>query len=172
MEASKGHVRDLPTKTLGIDIEHDFAPQYVITTEKQKTIDKLLKEIKSKKYDEVYLATDPDREGEAIAWHLKDTLNIKDNQYKRILFNEITHDKVLEAIKEHRSHIDCCLNCDGENHQCFWYQTKEQLVNEKDKNVRIENGKKIVDIISHEEYSMHCQHKDGYDGKCIYAIDE
>jgi len=83
-----------------------------------------------------------------------------------------TYDEVLEAIKEHRSHIDCCLNCDGENNQCFWYQTKEQLVNEKDKNVRVENGKKIVDIVSHEEYSMHCQHKDGYDGKCVYDIDE
>ena len=83
-----------------------------------------------------------------------------------------TYDEVLEAIKEHRSHIDCCLNCDGNNNQCFWYQTKEQLVNEKDKNVRIENGKKIVDIVSHEEYAMHCQHKDGYDGKCVYDIDE
>ena len=83
-----------------------------------------------------------------------------------------TYDEVLEAIKEHRSHIDCCLNCDGENNQCYWYQTKEQLVNDKNKNVRIENGKKIIDIISHEEYSMHCQHKDGYGGKCVYDIDE
>lgn len=83
-----------------------------------------------------------------------------------------TYDEVSEAIKEHRSHIDCCLNCDGNNNQCFWYQTKEQLVNKKDKNVRIENGKKIVDIVSHEEYAMHCQHKDGYDGKCVYDIDE
>ena len=66
--ASKGHVCDLPQKTLGIDMEHDFEPQYIISPEKQKTIDYLVKEVK--KYDRVYLATDPDREGEAISWHL------------------------------------------------------------------------------------------------------
>lgn len=83
-----------------------------------------------------------------------------------------TYEEVLEAIKEHRSHIDCCLNCDGENNQCFWYQTKEQLVNEKDKKVYIKNGKKIVDTISHEEYSMYCRRKEDYDDKCVYDMDE
>lgn len=83
-----------------------------------------------------------------------------------------TYDEVLEAIKEHRSHIDCCLNCDGENKKCFWYQIKERLVADKDQKVRYEDNKQITDTVSHVEYSMHCQHKDGYDGKCVYDIDE
>ena len=109
VEASKGHVRDLPTKTLGIDIEHDFAPQYVITPEKQKTIDKLLKEIKSKKYDEVYLATDPDREGEAISWHLKECLGLKKDKI-RIEFNEISKSAVLKAMESPREIDDNLVN--------------------------------------------------------------
>ena len=109
VEASKGHVRDLPTKTLGINIDHDFAPQYVITPEKQKTIDKLLKEIKSKKYDEVYLATDPDREGEAISWHLKECLGLKKDKI-RIEFNEISKSAVLKAMENPREIDDNLVN--------------------------------------------------------------
>lgn len=83
-----------------------------------------------------------------------------------------TYEEVLDAIKEHRSHIECCLNCDGKNKKCFWYLTKERIVNEKKQEVRYENNKQITDTVSHVEYSMHCQHKDQYDGKCVYDIDE
>ena len=98
--SSKGHIRDLATTGplgLGVDIENGFTPTYVPLSLKKKVISDLKKEVKNS--DFVYLATDPDREGEAISWHLKDTLGIKDNQYKRVLFHEITKDKVLEAMQ-------------------------------------------------------------------------
>ena len=97
--SSKGHIRDLSTTGtygLGVDIENGFKPNYVPIKGKSNVIKELKKDVKDS--DIVYLASDPDREGEAIAWHLKDTLGIKDNNYKRVLFNEITHDKVIEAI--------------------------------------------------------------------------
>ena len=97
--SSKGHIRDLSTTGqygLGVDIENGFKPNYVPIKGKSNVIKELKKEVKDS--DLVYLASDPDREGEAIAWHLKDALGIKDKNYKRVLFNEITHDKVLEAI--------------------------------------------------------------------------
>ena len=98
--SSKGHIRDLATSGplgLGVDIENGFLPNYVPIKGKGSIIKELKKDVKDS--DMVYLASDPDREGEAIAWHLKDALNISDNHYKRILFHEITHDKVLEEIK-------------------------------------------------------------------------
>ena len=104
--SSKGHIRDLATSGkfgLGVDIENGFQPSYVPITGKKKIITELKKDVKDS--DMVYLASDPDREGEAIAWHLKDALGIPDNQYKRVLFNEITHDKVIDAIK-HPTLID------------------------------------------------------------------
>ena len=97
--SSKGHIRDLSTTGqygLGVDIENGFKPNYVPIKGKSNVIKELKKDVKDSNI--VYLASDPDREGEAIAWHLKDTLGIKDNNYKRVLFNEITHDKVIEAI--------------------------------------------------------------------------
>ena len=104
--SSKGHIRDLSTTGqygLGVDIEHGFKPNYVPIKGKGNIIKELKKDVKES--DMVYLASDPDREGEAIAWHLKDALGIKDDHYKRILFHEITHDKVLDAIK-HPTVID------------------------------------------------------------------
>lgn len=98
--SSKGHIRDLATTGkfgLGVDIEDGFKPNYIPITGKKKVITELKKEVKDS--DIVYLASDPDREGEAIAWHLKDALGIKDDKYKRVLFHEITHDKVVDAIK-------------------------------------------------------------------------
>ncbi len=95
--ASVGHIRDLATTGrfgLGVDIDNDFKPNYITIKGKTKVINDLKKEAKAS--ENVYLASDPDREGEAIAWHLKDTLKL--TNYKRVLFNEITHDKVLEAI--------------------------------------------------------------------------
>ena len=97
--SSKGHIRDLSTTGhygLGVDIENGFKPNYIAIKGKNSVIKELKKDVKEA--DLVYLASDPDREGEAIAWHLKDALGIKDKNYKRVLFNEITKDKVIEAI--------------------------------------------------------------------------
>ena len=97
--SSKGHIRDLSTTGhhgLGVDIENGFKPNYVAIKGKNGVIKELKKYVKES--DMIYLASDPDREGEAIAWHLKDALGIKDKNYKRVLFNEITKDKVIEAI--------------------------------------------------------------------------
>lgn len=101
--SSKGHIRDLATKGkygLGVDIENNFLPTYEIIKGKKKMVTDLKKEVKSA--DKVYLATDPDREGEAISWHLKDELKIKDDDYERVVFNEITKDTVLNAFKHAR----------------------------------------------------------------------
>ena len=97
--SSKGHIRDLSTTGhhgLGVDVENGFTPNYVPIKGKSNVIKELKKDVKEA--DLVYLASDPDREGEAIAWHLKDALGIKDKNYKRVLFHEITKDKVIEAI--------------------------------------------------------------------------
>ena len=101
--SSKGHIRDLATKGkygLGVEIENNFLPTYEIIKGKKKMVTDLKKEIKSA--DKVYLATDPDREGEAISWHLKDELNIKEEDYERVVFNEITKDTVINAFNHAR----------------------------------------------------------------------
>ena len=101
--SSVGHIRDLSTTGkfgLGVDIDNDFKPDYVPMAGKKKVIDNLKK--LSKEADIVYLATDPDREGEAISWHLFDTLRIKEDNYERVLFYEITKDKVLSGLKNPR----------------------------------------------------------------------
>ena len=95
--ASKGHVRDLPKSTLGVDVENNFAPKYINIRGKGDLIKELKAEAKSA--DTVFLATDPDREGEAIAWHLALVLGIDDKKIKRVKFNEITKPCVKEAIK-------------------------------------------------------------------------
>lgn len=101
--SSKGHIRDLSTKGkygLGIDVENDFKPDYITIKGKKSVIDELKKDVK--KADFVYLATDPDREGEAISWHLYDSLGLTDKNYERVVFNEITKNAVLEAFKHSR----------------------------------------------------------------------
>ena len=101
--SSKGHVRDLATSGkygLGVDIEDHFKPNYVTIKGKKKVIDELKKDCKNAKF--VYLATDPDREGEAISWHLYDVLGLKPEQYDRIVFHEITKPAILEALKHPR----------------------------------------------------------------------
>ena len=101
--SSKGHIRDLSTKGkygLGVDIEDHFKPNYVTIKGKSKVVTELKKDVK--KADFVYLATDPDREGEAISWHLYDALNLKENKYKRIVFNEITKNVILDSFKHAR----------------------------------------------------------------------
>src|SRR5664279_6552977 len=96
VKASVGHVKDLPKATIGIDIEHDFQPNYVVIDSKKKVI----AEIKSaaKRAAQVLLAPDPDREGEAIAWHIADEIRPSNSNIRRVMFNEITKKAVLEAI--------------------------------------------------------------------------
>lgn len=97
--SSKGHIRDLSTKGkfgLGVDIENNFKPDYKTISGKKKVIDELKKEAKN--VDNVFLATDPDREGEAIAWHIYDVLGLNENNYSRVLFSEITKKGVTEGI--------------------------------------------------------------------------
>ena len=112
--SSKGHIRDLATSGkygLGIDIENDFKPSYEIIKGKKKDV-KYLKDLIDKA-DHIYLATDPDREGETISWHLYDELKVPDEKYDRIVFNEITKDVVLKALKNPRR-IDMNLVHSGE----------------------------------------------------------
>ncbi len=101
VEASVGHVRDLPKSQMGVDIDNDFEPKYITIRGKGDVISKLKKEAKSAK--KVYLATDPDREGEAISWHLAKILNIDEKQKCRVSFNEITQNAVKNAIKQPRT---------------------------------------------------------------------
>ena len=101
VESSYGHIADLPSKELGVDVEGDFQPKYIVSTDK-KAVVKKLKDL-AKKADTVWLASDEDREGEAIAWHLAEQLKLKDKDTKRIVFNSITKNAILKAIENPRS---------------------------------------------------------------------
>ena len=100
VKASMGHLRDLPKSTMGVDLEGGFTPRYIPVKGKED----LIKELKTaaKEVDTVYLATDPDREGEAISWHLKELLNLPDSKAHRVTFNEITQKVVRESIENPR----------------------------------------------------------------------
>ena len=98
--ASMGHIRDLPKSKLGVDVDNNFEPQYINIRGKAALIKSLKKEANAAKT--VYLATDPDREGEAIAWHLAYLLNISPESLCRVTFNEITKKAVQESIKKPR----------------------------------------------------------------------
>ena len=98
--SSYGHIRDLKTKEFSIDIEHDYAPQYVIPADKKKLVSELKSEAKSS--EQVWLASDEDREGEAISWHLYEVLGLKPENTKRIVFHEITKNAILHAIETPR----------------------------------------------------------------------
>ena len=104
--ASNGHVRDLPKSQLGIYVEHGYEPKYITIRGKGDILAKLRKEVK--KADKVYLATDPDREGEAISWHLAQALKLDDDKACRISFNEITKNAVKASLK-HPREIDLNL---------------------------------------------------------------
>ena len=106
VKAIMGHLRDLPKSTMGVDIEGGFVPEYVPLEAKAQLIDELRKA--AKKADSVYLATDPDREGEAISWHLKELLELPDAKTHRVTFNEITQKVVKQSIENPRA-IDYCL---------------------------------------------------------------
>ena len=100
VKSSFGHIRDLAKKGLGVDIEKNFAPCYEVSAEKKKVVEELSK--LAKKVDAVWLASDEDREGEAIAWHLKETLGLEPEKTKRIVFNEITKNAILNAVENPR----------------------------------------------------------------------
>src|ERR1700689_5405209 len=102
VKASMGHVRDLPSKGMGVDLK-TFVPDYEILESRGKVIAELKKLAKDS--DQIYLATDLDREGEAIAWHLKEALGIPDAKVHRVIFNPITNAEIQKAFKNH-THID------------------------------------------------------------------
>ena len=99
--ASNGHVRDLPKSQLGVDVEHDFAPKYITLRGRGDVLERIRKEAKNAKT--VYLATDPDMEGEAISWHLAQILKLDTNTKCRIVFNEITSGTVKKSVKAART---------------------------------------------------------------------
>ena len=107
VKSSVGHIRDLPERTLGVDIEHNFTPKYVVSSDKTKTVAELKKAAKTA--DAIYLAPDPDREGEAIAWHLHETLvgDAKDTPFYRVQYNEITA-RAVKAAFDNPGTIDMC----------------------------------------------------------------
>ncbi len=100
IKASMGHIMDLPKSKLGVDTEHNFAPLYELVLDKEKIIEEL--KDSAKKADGIILATDPDREGEAIASHIKDVLGTK-HKFQRIVFHEITKEAIEDAFKNPRS---------------------------------------------------------------------
>ena len=104
--ASMGHLRDLPKNELGVNVKDGFQPKYIPVKEKKELIEELKAD--SKKAGTVYLATDPDREGEAISWHLKELLGLDDEKARRVTFNEITKKVVTESI-QHPRDIDLSL---------------------------------------------------------------
>lgn len=113
--ASMGHVRDLPKSRLGIDVEHDFEPNISPSAERRASG---ISSKSRKKADKVYLATDPDREGEAISWHLSIALNLDENKMRRITFNEITKSAVKASIKQARD-IDMNLVDEQQARRCL-----------------------------------------------------
>ena len=98
--SSKGHIRDLQEKDLSVDIENNFTPKYIVPADKKRTVSEL--KALSSTAEKVYLASDEDREGEAISWHLAQTLKLDPNKTQRITFHEITKDAILEALKNPR----------------------------------------------------------------------
>ena len=101
VESSMGHIRDLPKKEIGIDIEHDYEPTYIIPKEKETQVKNLKAALKEA--DTLWIATDEDREGEAIGWHLLEALKVKDKKnVNRIVFHEITEEAIKEAIAHPR----------------------------------------------------------------------
>jgi len=99
--SSFGHIADLPAKELGVDVDGDFKPKYIVSKDKKDVVKKL-KDL-SKKAEMVWLASDEDREGEAIAWHLAETLKLDKDKTRRIVFHEITKNAILKAIENPRT---------------------------------------------------------------------
>ncbi|GIW08858.1 MAG: hypothetical protein KatS3mg060_3663 [Dehalococcoidia bacterium] len=102
VRASLGHVRDLPKSQLGVDIPHGFVPKYLVPREKKELIKELRDAVKEAR--SVWLATDPDREGEAISWHLAEATGVDPAKVRRVVFHEITKDAVTEAFRHPARH--------------------------------------------------------------------
>src|SRR3990167_1070250 len=100
VDSTMGHIRDLPKSKIGVDVDKNFTPEYVDSPSKKETVDRLKKEVTQA--DNVFLATDPDREGEAISWHTSEVLKLPKAKTKRVVFHEITEDAVREAINHPR----------------------------------------------------------------------
>ncbi|MFC2006726.1 type I DNA topoisomerase, partial [Chloroflexota bacterium] len=100
LKASMGHIRDLPKNSLGVDIENSFTPKYMVLKQKKKTVEELKEAVK--KASIVYLATDPDREGEAISWHIVEVTKSNRIPYRRVIFHEITEEAIKQAFKKPR----------------------------------------------------------------------
>lgn len=172
--ASAGHVRDLPKSKMGVDIEHDFEPEYITIRGKGQILAMLKKKVKTAK--KVYLATDPDREGEAISWHLYYALNLKDKDCSRITFNEITKNAVREAMKHGRD-IDQNLVDAQQARRVFdrlvgyeispilWVKVKRGLsagrVQSAVLGLIADREKEINEFIPKEYWSLDAQIKDG-----------
>jgi DNA topoisomerase I len=118
--SSMGHIRDLEKKDFGIDIENKFLPKYIITPDKKKIVTELKK--LAKEAQTIWLASDEDREGEAIAWHLKEVLNLHPENTKRIVFHEITKDAILEAIKNPRNIDENLVNAQ-QARRVYWIES-------------------------------------------------
>ncbi len=142
--ASNGHVRDLPKSSLGIDVDGDFEPKYITIRGKGEILAKLRKE--AKKADKIYLATDPDREGEAISWHLLHALKLEGKDVSRISFNEITKNAVKESLKHPRK-IDMDL-VDAQQAR----RVLDRIVGYKNQSAAL--GQRSREGLVREEYSL------------------
>lgn len=175
VKATVGHLRDLPKSKFGVDIENDFEPEYIKVRGRAKTINELKKEAESA--DKVYLATDPDREGEAISWHLEYLLNLDPNENNRVEFHEITKNNVLNAMKNPRK-IDKNL-VDAQQARrvmdrivgyeispILWKRVKSGLSAGRVQSVAlkliVDRQKEIDDFIPEEYWTITAKHK--YDG--------
>lgn len=180
VKASMGHVRDLPKSQLGVDIDNEYTPKYITIRGKGELLDKLRKE--AKKSEKVYLATDPDREGEAISWHLSHALKLDENEKCRIEFHEITKNAVKSSIKSAR-----LININLVNAQqarrvldrlvgykispILWRKIKWGLSAGRVQSVALkmicEREKKIVDFVPQEYWTIECElHKEN-ESKCF-----
>lgn len=175
VKATVGHLRDLPKSKFGVDIENDFEPEYIKVRGRAKTINELKKEAESA--DKVYLATDPDREGEAISWHLEYLLDLDPNENNRVEFHEITKNNVLNAMKSPRK-IDKNL-VDAQQARrvmdrivgyeispILWKRVKSGLSAGRVQSVAlkliVDRQKEIDDFIPEEYWTITAKHK--YDG--------
>ena len=104
--SSFGHIRDLPAKSLAVDIENNFSPQYEVSSDKKRVVRDLMSATKNA--EAIYLASDDDREGEAISWHLKEVLNLPSDKTRRIIFHEVTEKAIKQAITSPRDYLLCC----------------------------------------------------------------
>jgi len=181
VEATMGHVRDLPKSKLGIDIDNNFEPKYITIRGKGDVLKNL--KTKAKKSDVVLLATDPDREGEAISWHIAHYLNLEDKEYARIEFNEITKEAIKKAIKNKRE-IDMNLVDAQQGRRILdrlvgykispllWKKIKKGLSAGRVQSVAtrliVDREKEIIDFVSEEYWNLEATLSTDQKGKNIF----